>query len=677
MATKADIHDLTSKLNTKGPLEWVVTGQPVVALFEDAVKGLESLGQPLDQNRCADILRLWVGLNERTHELFVTLTISIKVSPNRNQRRRQGRLMFLVVPAESLLLTSACINYDTIGNDLPRHLFDVPSDADSGKCKLLHASLDFGTKTSAVIMPEYSVIKSPAPQAMTLLRKLKKLSESSRFHLYSNYGESTQHGIETVRTMLLKQKVNVPSIATESLYPGGRPGGENLWVNQGWFAEETASESMTDVGETGQTHTRLDTVPGTSSSRLPPPYELLQGENMPCLPPPIQPQDSQYSSYLPATAALQPPESFLRTIPSSSLPPVVPSSRSYPSLPVNRHENDPASDVLAASSIASDTDAFFPLPEPCCQCSYIATFLSSPMSYPVSLTVEAEPESQNGLVKQAIHSSSCRYFMADALMREFPEPEVEVAASILNSERCLSTGCVTPNSISDPVPDSPSRKRTGSASSNCDTVAAKRVATIPSPTVQTATPQPPYHEKQTSASGMIEESEKSAQRSPISLWLAKAWEFCPSAHFVFIAELLRFADAIERGVDVAARYMDCTLALLRYCIAERLTSCHSIHAAAERQPGNDLKTVVSWLYRLRPGADMEFFPFLLRLCILEQQFIHIARKGEDRDDAMIEYKVLKSDLIGQACMRFCGEVLFRDFSDVVTRMTREGKRFDV
>ena len=154
MATQADIDALADKLSTNGPLSWVVADCPVVALFKNShTKDPESLGQPLDRNGCGDLLRLWIGMNQDTRELFVTLTIRIRVSPVRKKTRRQGRLLFLVVPSNSLQLKSSVVDYMNLDQQLSQCLFDMPSDTQSAKCKLLHTTIDLGPHISDVIMP--------------------------------------------------------------------------------------------------------------------------------------------------------------------------------------------------------------------------------------------------------------------------------------------------------------------------------------------------------------------------------------------------------------------------------------------------------------------------------------------------------------------------------------------
>lgn len=271
MATQADIDVLSDKLNTTDPLSWVIADCPVVALFKNnSTEHLDSLGQPLDRNGCGDLLRLWVGMNQDTHELFVTLTIRIRVSHVRKKTRRQGRLMFMVVPSTTLQLQSAVIGYNGLGNNLSQHLFDVPSDTQSAKSKLLHLSLDLGLQTSDVIMPAFQCRSNVMPQAMTLLRKLKSLSETSSFQLYTNLDGLKQMAIQHVSKILMEgHPMITPSIDIKGFYPGGRSACKNMWTDQGWLEaddKDTSGRESEIEKNQKELHVPFDPQP-------PPPYE--------------------------------------------------------------------------------------------------------------------------------------------------------------------------------------------------------------------------------------------------------------------------------------------------------------------------------------------------------------------------------------------------------------------
>lgn len=106
-------------------------------------------------------------------DLFITLTIRIKVSLKR-LRPGAGRLMYLVVPAEHLLLQSALVDY---GDKLPLGIFDMPTDLATGNYKLMQMSFDVPSVKSSVIMPEYKFKTTPSAQSLAMLRSLKRPSK--------------------------------------------------------------------------------------------------------------------------------------------------------------------------------------------------------------------------------------------------------------------------------------------------------------------------------------------------------------------------------------------------------------------------------------------------------------------------------------------------------------------
>jgi hypothetical protein len=186
MTAEIQIEGLALALETDDPLPLVVRDQPVVAVFEDSTtKEKDSLGQVSDRNSCSDILRLWIGFDQKTSKLFIALAIWIGAKRSRNKNNRTGRLMFLVVPAETLTLKSACDDYDKFAKQLPTNISDKPFDDKSGKCKLLRMSFEIDSPNSYVIMPQYKRQANATNQQMALLRKLKSLSESTRFELFT------------------------------------------------------------------------------------------------------------------------------------------------------------------------------------------------------------------------------------------------------------------------------------------------------------------------------------------------------------------------------------------------------------------------------------------------------------------------------------------------------------
>jgi hypothetical protein len=133
MTIEIQIEALAFTLGTDDALFLVVKGQPAVAVFEDSTtKEKDSLGQVPVRNSCSDILRLWIGVDQKTSKLFIALAIWIGAKRSRNKNNKTGRLMFLVVPAETLTLESACDDHNNFAKQLPKNVPNKPSDDKSG-----------------------------------------------------------------------------------------------------------------------------------------------------------------------------------------------------------------------------------------------------------------------------------------------------------------------------------------------------------------------------------------------------------------------------------------------------------------------------------------------------------------------------------------------------------------
>ncbi|CAD0083615.1 unnamed protein product [Aureobasidium vineae] len=435
MATQADIDAVTDKLSTTGRLSWVIADCPVVVIFKNNSTGHpDSLGQPLDRNGCGDLLRLWVGMNEDTHELFVALTIRIRVSPVRKKTRRQGRLMFMIVPANALQLQGTVVDYTHLDKKLSPHLFDMPSDTQSAKCKLLRMSLDLGSYASDVIMPEYQCRPNVMPQAMVLLRKLKSLSEASSFHLYTNQDESRQAAFQHVSEILLdKDSMITPSIDLKGFYPGGRSACKNMWVEQGWL--EAEDKTVADGGNGIERNQKR--IQSPSEPQPPPPYEpntvpspvcVSPGlEDVPWLPPTIAPVSQRGLLGLPATAP--------------------PSTDTY----VDSNGQQLCADNTESASIVTDQPFTHvhhhspSTPEASLSSSYTATFLSG---FPTQSPSHRIRDALAAQTKAVPAESSC--------------PSLQVAASSIGDRAFhtdnASTRASTPSAVLDSVPDSATRK---------------------------------------------------------------------------------------------------------------------------------------------------------------------------------------------------------------------------
>jgi hypothetical protein len=667
MATRADIDALTEKLATTGPLSWVVADCPVVAFFKnDETQDMDSLGQPLDRNDCGDLLRLWVGINQDTRELFVTLTIRIRVSTVRKKTRRQGRLMFLVVPSTSLQLKGSVIGYKDLVEKLSQRLFDVPSDTRSAKCELLHMSIDLGPYTSDVIMPEYQCRSNIMPQAMTLLRKLKLLSEASSFSLYTNNEVSRQEAIQHVSNMLLDDSSMItPSVDLKGFYPGGRSACKNMWLDQGWLeAGDKNIPRKENLVEENQTELKPMFEP-----QPPPPYEPnIEPNRAPTSPasdkvlslPPLEtPMSRQGLSDLPVTA-----------LPKDSTPARSASPHHYQQFSIDRPESAPI-ETEQSSALARHPSPS--TPEASLSSGYSATFLSGfPTQSPLrkfreslAAQIRAVPNKSSGLSVQVAASS-----VDDQVLQD--------------DDRSIRAN--TPSDDFSHVPDSVTRKRSPSYSLDEDaSKVSKRQALAQqspqlllvnklqadfSPTI----PDTVSCQGEDQAHALMRATSLPKQEYQLSQWLVQAWRYCPTAHYLFILQLLRYGAALSGDCsqdEIAACHVQCTLFLLAHCTKATLAE-ESNRSSTEHAIDDQLRALVRWLYVLRPGADIELFPSLLSLSSLD--LILISRAGRDHDSVVADFQQQKAKVVSQACIRYGAELLQDETSDLVSAMAREGSQ---
>lgn len=669
MATQADIDGLASKLMTSAPLSWVVADCPVVAVYDNKIiQESEVLGQSLDRNGCGDILRLWIGSNQVTREMLVTLTIRIRASPVRKKTRRQGRLMFLIVPAESLRLHSTRIDYSSL-KKLPQCLLDVPNDVESAKTQLLHMSLDLGSTSSDVIMPEYQCRPNVMPQAMVLLRKLKLLSESSSFQLYTNQDGAIQAALQNVSTMLAgSDSITTPSVVLTGFYPGGRSACRSLWHEQGWLEDEDTNHndrkrieaSGTKHKEIVKSHDPQPPPPYEFDDVLPPKFASSRQADEPHFPPTASFSPEQRTSDFPHTAPFSP------HLPPAGAPPTVCAADQLARPLAVAHPSAGSSQIFAPSSRLHHST-----PEPSLSPNYSATFLSGLPSASPFRKISEVLKTQNGAVPR---DGSCL--------------SVQVAASICDrafSDGDFSTRANTPSGT-DRVPDSLTRKRLPSYSSEEGlTSPAKRLATA------TATPRPlslnglnaelsptvadtvSIHDEQVVREPANNDNTTAASNQ-ISQWLMVAWNHCSTAHYLFIAELLKYGAAISsnQAEELATCHVDCTSALLTHCTVQRL-AVEQIDAAAGSgiAVSDETKALLRWLYVLRPGADMQVFDALLQMSISEQRLLHTLTE-EEHSLFTNSYKQQKANIIGQTCTTLGQEMLQKiDERNISTNMLRE------
>jgi hypothetical protein len=124
--------------------------------------------------------------------------------------------------------------------------------------------------------------------------------------------------------------------------------------------------------------------------------------------------------------------------------------------------------------------------------------------------------------------------------------------------------------------------------------------------------------------------------------------------------------------------VNCTLALLRQGFRERLTQTgFELADVARRQLGKDTMALVSWLYTLEPGTDIDFHEDLIKLALLEDQLIGPFDKAAEYDHVRVSFLCRKADIVTVACTRFGKELSEQAGIDVVARMLRMRDRLEM
>jgi hypothetical protein len=241
MADLSDMRMFSANIIPSEPIVWRVSSQPAVVQFkEEGTQELQHLGLPLSHNGESDLVVLWIGFRESNHELLVTLTIRLKIGSERHTRKqssRRGRLMFLIVPVESLAIRCADIAYHALSNDpILAPILDLPSDPHSANSRVLKIGFDIGATRSFVIMPPDKVTGHQPGRSMNLLNQLKSHSEVAEFCLFTNHDRTLQQSVESVEAILDQRIATVitPAIELKAFYPGRRKAVVNLWEHQGW-----------------------------------------------------------------------------------------------------------------------------------------------------------------------------------------------------------------------------------------------------------------------------------------------------------------------------------------------------------------------------------------------------------------------------------------------------------
>ncbi|KAH0405446.1 hypothetical protein KCU89_g120, partial [Aureobasidium melanogenum] len=464
---------------------------------------------------------------------------------------------------------------------------------------------------------------------MALLRKLKSLSESTRFELFANYDEATSAAIQNLCKIQAGMAVS-PSVILEKLYSSKQSGCINMWVEQGSREQGLVKKCAVAA--------RKDAEPVNKSHDVfgPPQYE----PQAPSSGKPLSPQ-SRHQAPLQAGLAWTGDHS-LRTSPDlpSTAPPysthaelnsplhdityqhasaAAPASRDFPSPAMVTQPN--RGRMLPTSPLRDPAT-----PAPTSSHNYIATFLSGFPGY--SNCVPVVSTGHDGLASSTNCSVLGRNRDAARMTREKSFARVEVSATDPGNAAPTFAGTLW-DTISQ-IADSPTRKRRLSQSSNNEMA---RPANRPFHTSShamhgsydvlssTMPDSLTYHDVQTEPGQVTADRDTCSlpqRASLLSSWLLEAWKHCPDAHHVLEVELLRLAAAINHSTcygDVTADRVACTFALIDHCTRQGSIKCSHGGLDTDRDIATDLLTLTTWLYEMHPRADMEYFSSLSQLSL--------------------------------------------------------------
>jgi hypothetical protein len=126
------------------------------------------MGLRQSDNGETDVHVLWIEFREDTRELLVTLTIRLNLNPERHIRKqipRKGRLMFMIIPVESLLIWCTSVVYhDLVQNPVLESFLELSSDHGTASCRISIIEVDIVIK-SLVIMPGEPVTRRQSKQS--------------------------------------------------------------------------------------------------------------------------------------------------------------------------------------------------------------------------------------------------------------------------------------------------------------------------------------------------------------------------------------------------------------------------------------------------------------------------------------------------------------------------------
>ncbi|KAH0354636.1 hypothetical protein KCU81_g1062, partial [Aureobasidium melanogenum] len=273
---------LEPQLSPCSNLDWLIYGQPVIALFSRSGNSTytafdrEHLGQPSRHTR-GQSLKLWVACDD-ANRLLVILTQEIQVSSG-----KKPRIFYLCISVESLAVDTACPTYWAISDGVvPLKPLDQSNDADTRPeqtSRLLRISFSPAAK-SYVIMPDFPHTGRVSEASMSLLRKLKALSQAPYFDLFTTHDSWIYQSLLRLQVILSGRTVTGFNISCNNFYPGGRRAIIDAWESQGWrplvegIGDESEIEPECRKG-LKRKHDAISTIDIPAiGSPAPPPYDL-------------------------------------------------------------------------------------------------------------------------------------------------------------------------------------------------------------------------------------------------------------------------------------------------------------------------------------------------------------------------------------------------------------------
>ncbi|KAI4720682.1 hypothetical protein E4T48_03107 [Aureobasidium sp. EXF-10727] len=173
----------------------------------------------------------------------------------------------MTVPVESLgFETGDPASWAMSDGVVPLHVVDEPK-ATVNTLRLVRTSLSLAAKSS-VLMPSFPYSGRVSPEAMSLIRKLKILSEASCFDLFVPHSPSALHGLLRVKDILGNSTVSSFNVNHTNFYSKGRHAVTDAWESQGWCPQEEEARDRSVQG-LKRKHDEISGVPGAAAGSAP------------------------------------------------------------------------------------------------------------------------------------------------------------------------------------------------------------------------------------------------------------------------------------------------------------------------------------------------------------------------------------------------------------------------